>query len=46
MVVGSAHSEEDLCGAAITLNKDKMEVRFTNIACEVMESYTLYFERE
>ena len=43
VVVGSAHSEEDLWGAAITLNKDKMEVRFTNTACEVMESYTLYF---
>ena len=46
MVVGSAHSEDDLWGAAITLNKDKMEVRFTNTACEVMENYTLYFEKE
>ena len=41
VVVGSAHSEEDLWGAAITLNRDKMEVCFTNTACEVMESYTL-----
>ena len=46
VVVGSAHSEEDLWGAAITLNKDKMEVCFTNTACEVMESYTLYFSKK
>ena len=42
VVVGSTHSEEALWGAAITLNRDKMEVYFTNSACEVVESHTLY----
>ena len=46
VVVGSAHSEEDLWGAAITLNKDKMEVSFTNTACAVMENYTLYLSND
>ena len=41
VVVGSAHLENDLWGAAITLNKGKMDVSFTNTACEVVESYTL-----
>ena len=43
VVVGSVHTDEELWGAAITLNKDKMEVLFTNVACEVVESHTLNF---
>ena len=46
VVVGSAHVEEELWGAAITLNRDKMKVCFTNNSCEVVESYTLLFTEE
>jgi hypothetical protein len=45
VVVGSAHTYYDLWGAAITLNKDKMTVCFTNCACEVEESYNVLFKK-
>ncbi len=45
VVVGAAHTYDDLWGAAITLNKDKMTVCFTNCAREVEESYNLLFEK-
>jgi DNA repair exonuclease SbcCD nuclease subunit len=42
VVVGSAHSEEGLLGAAITLNKDEMTVCFTNSEHEVVEKQVLF----
>ena len=46
VVVGSACLEEELWGTAITLNKDKMTVCFTNTMHEVVESHTLYYSNE
>ena len=41
VVVGSAYTDDDLWGAAITLNKDKMEVYFTNVEKKIIQTYEL-----
>lgn len=43
VVVGSALYGDDLWGAAITLSRDKMRVRFTNKDNNIMEEYELLF---
>lgn len=41
IVVGSALTETDVIGAALTLFADRMEVKFTSSAHEAVESHTL-----